>query len=175
MENQKEDRVYKRSQLTCPSRWSMAPMNSRLAAAQDCRGGDEVVNNEEGDLGELEGGELDATHRLQRSRGSPPDLGRRGSCRPPPVRRRCGLPPGVGPPRIPPSPASAPTPTGEPPRFCLFLVCRQGFRPWRRARDGAERRGMGWRRRRWDIFRSRFSSGAYIPHVNKPNDFSQQM
>jgi hypothetical protein len=39
-------------------------MNSRLAAAQDCRGGDEVASNEEGDLGELEGGELDVTHRL---------------------------------------------------------------------------------------------------------------
>jgi hypothetical protein len=69
---------------------------------------------------------------------------RHGSRRPPPVRRRCGLPPGVGPPWIPPSLASAPTPTGEPPRLCLFPLYhqRQGFRPWRRARDG--QRGGEW-------------------------------
>jgi hypothetical protein len=42
---------------------------------QDCRRGDHVASGEEDDAGELEGSELEATPRLQRLRGSPPDDG----------------------------------------------------------------------------------------------------
>jgi hypothetical protein len=56
------------------------------------------VSSKEGDAGELEGGELDATARLQR-------------------RRNPQSPPSSGTPQIPQPPTTAPPPAGEPASF----------------------------------------------------------